>query len=154
MDATISLSGNIGTDVETFTGDDWELARFRLACTPRVRRGGEWTDGETTWISVRASNRLARNVAASLHKGDPVVVTGRLRTHVWQDAEGVKQDRLIVEASSVGHDLNRGTTNFARNERVASPASPGEPVDRDDVDPEPVDEPAPDEQVPGLGGRD
>ena len=128
MDATISLSGNIGTDIETFHGDDWTLARFRLACTPRVRRGGEWTDAETTWISVRASNRLARNVAASLRKGDPVVVTGRLRTHVWQDPEGAKQDRLIVEASSIGHDLNRGTSAFTRNERAASPSSPGEPL--------------------------
>ena len=132
MDATISLSGNIGTDIETFNGDDWVLARFRLACTPRVRRGGEWTDGETTWISVRASNRLARNVADSLRKGDPVVVTGRLRTHVWQDPDGVKQDRLIVEASAVGHDLNRGVTQFRRNERVGSPSSPGEPLDHEE----------------------
>lgn len=129
MESTISLSGNVGTDVESYRGADWHLARFRLACTPRIRRKDEWVDGETTWISVRASNRLARNVEASLRKGDPVIVTGRLRTHVWEDPDGNKQDRIIVEAQAIGHDLTRGTSHFQRNERASSPISPLEHPD-------------------------
>ncbi|WP_203567258.1 single-stranded DNA-binding protein [Aestuariimicrobium ganziense] len=118
MDATITLTGHVGTEVETFTGEGWQISRFRMASTPRFRRGDTWVDGETTWISVRATNRLAEHVAASIHKGDPVVVMGKLRTHTWTDQDQNKQDRLVVEATAIGHDLSRGTTVFSKPERV------------------------------------
>ncbi|MGD7733824.1 single-stranded DNA-binding protein [Propionibacteriaceae bacterium G57] len=138
MDALISLTGNAGSDVEVFEGDDWCYARFRLACTPRFIRNGEWVDGETTWITVRASNRTAVNVKNSIRKGDPVVVVGKLRTQAWTNAEGVRLERLLVEATSIGHDMSRGTSTFHRNEqrRPEEPpteAPPGEgppPEDR------------------------
>ena len=129
MDATISLSGNVGTDVEFTEGDGWAYARFRLACTPRFLRKGEWVDAETTWITVRTTNRAALNVRHSIRKGDPVVVTGRLRTHSWTNPEGERIDRLVVEATSLGHDLTRGITSFARIER--SPQSPATPSEQD-----------------------
>lgn len=117
MDALINLSGNVGTDVEYIEGDGWSYARFRLACTPRFLRKGEWTDGETTWITVRCTNRTAANVHASVRKGDPVVVVGKLRTHTWLSEKGERMDRLVVEATNLGHDLTRGATTFTRNER-------------------------------------
>ena len=83
MDANVSFTGNLGTDVEMKTGEGWRGARFRVAHTPRVMRQGEWVDGTTTWLSVHVYGRLADNCAASLHKGDPVMVTGRLRTRNW-----------------------------------------------------------------------
>lgn len=139
MDALISMSGNVGTDVELSQGEGWAYARFRLACTPRFLREGEWTDGETTWITVRVTNRTAHHVFQSVRKGDPVVVVGKLRTHVWRTPEGERADRLVVEASAVGHDLSRGTAVFNRAERPAgSPVSPGSPT----------------EQEPGEGGED
>ena len=116
MDASITLAGNVGTDVEFNSGEGWAFARFRLATTPRFRRNGEWVDGETTWVNVSISGRSAENVRASVAKGDPLIVVGRLRTHTW-DSEGVKHDRLVVEATAVGHDLSRGTTLFTRPER-------------------------------------
>ena len=118
MDALISLSGNIGTDVEFQDGEGWSYARFRLACTPRFLKQGEWTDGETPWVTVRCTNRTAINVRDSLKKGDPVLVSGKLRTHVWQNSEGERQDRLVVEAVSLGHDLTRGTSVFQRPART------------------------------------
>ena len=122
MDALISLSGNVGTDVEFTQGEGWAYARFRLACTPRFLRNGEWTDAETTWISVRATNRLALNVRDSIKKGDPVVVMGKLRTHTWTNPEGERLDRLVVEATGMGHDLTRGTSAFIRTVTTSSPS--------------------------------
>ncbi|MCT1459788.1 single-stranded DNA-binding protein [Aestuariimicrobium sp. p3-SID1156] len=118
MDAFVNLSGNVGTDVEYHQGDGWAVARFRLACTPRILRNGEWTDGETTWMTVRTTNRTAGHVRDSLRKGDPVVVTGRLRTQTWHTPDGDRVDRLVVEASALGHDLTRGTTAFMKAEPV------------------------------------
>lgn len=40
MDANVSFTGNLGTDVEMKVGEDWRGARFRVAHTPRVMRQG------------------------------------------------------------------------------------------------------------------
>jgi len=80
-------------------------------------------DGNTTWIEVSCFRLLAEHVAASVHKGDPVVVVGRLRTSVWEK-DGQSHERLVLEADMVGHDLNRGTSAFRRRPRLSSTDSP------------------------------
>ena len=87
MDANVSFSGNLGTDVDYVEGRGWCAARFRVAHTPRRLVDGTWVDGNTTWLTVRTSGRLARNCRDSLVKGDPVIVSGRLRTKVWRDTD-------------------------------------------------------------------
>ena len=42
-----------------------------------------------------------------------MLVAGRLRTNVWTK-EGVTYERLTLEATTVGHDLTRGTATFFR----------------------------------------
>lgn len=124
MDAYVQLTGNVGGAVE-FRNNTVPVASFRLAHTPRVRRNGEWGDAPTTWITVTCFRALAENVTASLHKGQPVLVAGRLRTNVWAK-DGVTYERLTLEASTVGHDLTRGTATFFRS-ATESPVG-----DRDD----------------------
>lgn len=125
MDAYVQLTGNVGGSVE-FRNNTVPVASFRLANTPRVRRNGEWGDAPTTWITVTCFRALAENVAASLHKGQPVLVAGRLRTNVWTK-DGMTYERLTLEASTVGHDLTRGTSTFQRH-TIQEPTE-----DRDDV---------------------
>ncbi len=121
MDAVVWITGNVGSEVECRTvREEFVYASFRLASTPRVRRGGEWVDGETTWLGVTCSKALAENVAASVKKGDPVVVVGKLRTSRWEDAERGQQTRLTIEASAIGHDLTRGVSEFRRSAHSAS----------------------------------
>ncbi|MBP8918811.1 MAG: single-stranded DNA-binding protein [Micropruina sp.] len=123
MDALITVTGNVGSDIEVRTDDtnEWAYAAFRLACTPRINRGGNWRDAETTWLNVNCRNRaLSLNLKASLGKGDPVIATGRLTTWSWTNKEtGEVQERLVLEATAVGHDLTRGTATFKRAERSA-----------------------------------
>lgn len=123
MDATITVTGNVGSDIDvrTDSSNEWAYAAFRLASTPRLLRGGSWRDGETTWLNVNCRNRaLSLNVHGSLAKGDPVLVTGRLTTWSWTNKEtGEVQERLVLEATAVGHDLTRGTATFKRAERSA-----------------------------------
>lgn len=117
MDAYVQLTGNVGGTVE-FRNTTVPIASFRLAHTPRIRRNGEWVDAPTTWITVTCFRALAENVAASLHRGQPVVVAGRLRTNVWSK-ENVTYERLTLEATTVGHDLSRGTATFFRAKNEA-----------------------------------
>lgn len=119
MDAQVTISGLVGSTVE-FRPNQFNTtqATFRLGCTPRVNRPGGWADGKTIWITVSCKWSLAENVAASVRKGDAVLVQGKLRTWSWPDKNGVIQERLVIEATSVGHDLSRGTTTFQRVQRV------------------------------------
>src|SRR4051812_19431546 len=112
MEAFVQMTGYVGGDV-TYRSNTLPVADFRLGSTPRIQRGSEWTDGETTWITVKAFRGLADHVAMSIHRGDPVIVIGRLRTAVWTK-EGVTYERLELDATTVGHDLRRGSSAFRR----------------------------------------
>ncbi len=94
------------------------MANFRVGSTPRIRkRSGEWVDGPTSWFSVSCWRALADHVRDSVHKGEPVLVHGRLRTDVWTREDGQSSTTYVVEATYVGHDLSRGTAAFVRSTR-------------------------------------
>lgn len=116
MDAHVHITGNVGGDVD-FRSTKVSLATFRLACTPRIRKNGDWVDGDTTWLTVTCWRNLAENVATSVKKGDAVVVVGKLRTSNFRRDDGSVLSRLTLDATSVGHDMGRGTSVFRRNER-------------------------------------
>ena len=136
MDSMIWMSGNVGSDVEFRTvRDGLVYADFRLGCTPRYWRDGEWMDAATTWITVNCNQGLAENVRASIRKGDAVVVVGRLRTSRWNDNDGVVHERLQLEATIIGHDLSRGVTSFQRTSRApAAEDAPAKEVAPDGAD--------------------
>lgn len=114
MDARVTINGNVGGPVEFLTTQTGKSrAVFRLACTPRFQRQGSWTDDQTIWLRITCWRGLAANVAESVNKGDPVIVSGKLRNSVWDDDDGHHQ-RLELDADSVGHDLTRGVSTFRK----------------------------------------
>lgn len=115
----ITLTGNLGWPprLRTVAGGT-SVADFRVACTQRRRDAqGEWSDGETLWFGVTCWRQLAENAAASLKKGDRVVVAGRLAQRTWRGDDGVEHVNLEIEASSVGVDLNRCVVSVERPAR-------------------------------------
>lgn len=144
MEMAVTMTGNVGSEVEhRVTRTGLATASFRMACTPRVYKDGEWHDQATTWIGVECFRGLADNVASSLGKGEPVVVHGRLRTRSWTDTNGALHERLVVEATAVGHDLNRGTSAFRRVNRVITAPEPEPEAEaQSEAEPQPEPEPA------------
>ena len=123
-DTMITLQGWLGTDVTLRKAGEVPVASFRLACTPRRfnRRTENWSDGITQWYTVNVWRGLAENAAASLRRGDPVVVTGRMQLHTYINSNDVEVTVFEVEASHLGHDLSRGTSAFTRTPK-AEPAA-------------------------------
>lgn len=119
MEAYVHMTGYVGGDVE-FRNNTLPTASFRVASTPRIRRSGDWADGETTWMTITCFRALAEHAASSVRKGDPVIVIGKLRTSVWVK-DGVEKERTVLEAQTIGHDLTRGTSAFNRSERPQVP---------------------------------
>lgn len=142
-DTLVTVEGWLGANVATRKAGEQTVASFRLAATPRRyhRATGEWRDDETQWFTVNAWRALAENCAASLRRSDPVVVTGRLRAVSWTDGSGVQRTAFEIDADSVGHDLNRGTTEFTRARRGVAPVGPA-PVEDRGPGPEEASDPA------------
>ena len=102
------------------------VADFRIASTPRRhdRAEGTWSDGETIWFGVTAWRGLAEHVAGSLHKGDKVVVAGRLTTRSWEVEGGERRSGLELEAAHVGLDLSRGAAGYVKPGRLVVDEDP------------------------------
>lgn len=122
MQDTITVRGFVATDpVTRHTASGTTVAGFRLATTERRfdREAGAWVDAHTNWYSVSAFGQLGANTAQSVRKGNPVVVTGRLRVRDWSTDErsGTSVD---VVADAVGLDLAFGSAAFQRSQRAAT----------------------------------
>ena len=116
-EAHVSLTGYVATQpVTRFMKDGVTNVTMRVAWTPRRqdRESGEWLDGNTSYATVICWRKLATNVAVCLRKGEPVTVQGRLSVREYQDREGRPRTAVEIEASAIGHDLNRGVATFAR----------------------------------------
>ncbi|MGK4219385.1 single-stranded DNA-binding protein [Kocuria marina] len=117
MSEHVTLRGFVGKDPQSHLFDDGTMAaRFRLATTSRRFDAATqtWHDSGTNWYSIRCFRALAMHVMASVHCGQPVVVTGKLSINEWQSDSGPRTI-VQVDAAAVGHDLSFGTANFARS---------------------------------------
>jgi len=122
MTDTITVTGVVGSDPRVHvTTQGLAITSFRLASTRRYfdRAKGTWEDGETNWYTVSGFRQLAHNAAASVRKGDRVVVHGRMRIRAWESGE--KSGTAVeIEADSIGHDLAWGTTTLTKVRREST----------------------------------
>jgi single-strand DNA-binding protein len=169
----ITITGNLVNSPVLRIYGTQQVTKFRLAHTHSYRdpRTGDWTDKGTTFIDVTCWRNLAVNVSESVGKGSAVIVTGRLRSNEWEkDVDGRKEKRTSfeIEATAVGPDLSRGTTQAtdvkrpavqaqeyrAVDEALGSASAGGTAVDASPFDPSPLVpqpyEPTPGEQVPAA----
>ncbi|NUL49086.1 single-stranded DNA-binding protein [Cellulosimicrobium funkei] len=150
MSQHITVRGFVATDPTIRNAQaGFPVGNFRLAATDRRfdREQNSWVDGNTNWFTVNLFRNLAQNVFTSLQKGQPVVVTGRLKVRPWETDER-SGTAVEIEADTIGHDLSLGTATFQRSSGrpgdaaagsaevgagdPAGPDSPGEePFDRE-----------------------
>jgi len=117
----VTVVGNLTADpVLRTTKAGKPFATFRMASTPRRWDGREraYVDGGTNFMSVVTFNSLAANVVASMAKGQPVIVYGRLRLNTWSSAEGHSSTSVEIDAYHVGHDLTWGQSLFTKSARA------------------------------------
>ena len=97
------------------TKPDKALCTFRVMHTPCSRDNqGNWQKGESLAVRVKVWGWGAHYVSRSSRVGDPIIVCGRLIRSKWQDKEQVIHYGLELTASSLGHDLTMGESNFVR----------------------------------------
>lgn len=119
-EALITIIGWVAADPHyTITTNGTPFLSLRVACTPRRydRQTGQWQDVDTMFLTVNCWRGLADNVQASeFRRGHPVIVTGRLRLRQYEK-DGRWHFSAEIEATTLGHDLNRGTADFRAVQR-------------------------------------
>lgn len=121
----LTVAGRLVADPEhRTTRAGVQFTTFRLATNPRRRnREGVFVDGPTSYYNVATYRSLGMNSHTSLHKGDPVVVKGRLTINDFQRADESWGSSADIDAYSVGHDLTFGTTEYLKAGRGGDPAA-------------------------------
>ena len=120
-DIITTVIGNAVTDVSLrVTSSGTSVASFRIASNSRRfdKSTNSWVEQEPSYLSVTAWSQLAENVALSIHKGQGLIVTGKLKVRQWQEADK-SGTNVEIDATSIGHDLNRGTSEFTKVKRVS-----------------------------------
>jgi single-strand DNA-binding protein len=112
----MTIVGNVVDDPRRReTKNGFAVTNFRVASTSRRydREQEKFVDNGTLFVTVTCWRAMAENVFKSLRKGQPVVVTGRYYMREYTVEEQVRT-AYELEATAVGHDLSRGTTQFTR----------------------------------------
>lgn len=114
----VTIRGRLTADpVARTTRTGAPMTTFRLATSARrpvEGQPGQWADTEPSFYDVVSYRALAGNLAASLRKGQPVVVHGKQRITSWQREDGSTGWNVEVQADTVGHDLFFGSAAFSR----------------------------------------
>jgi single-strand DNA-binding protein len=119
-DTTITVVGNLTSDPELrFTPSGASVASFTVASTPRFLDKGsnEWKDGDALFLRCSVWRQAAENAAESLHRGDRVIVTGRLKQRSFETKEGEKRTVVEIDVDEVGPSLRYASAKVTKVSR-------------------------------------
>ena len=122
----LTVVGNLTADPELrYTQNGLAVANFTIAQTPRTfdRAANEWKDGEAVFLRGSIWRDYAEHVAASLHKGQPVIATGHLKQRTYLDEKtNTNRTSYEFEIDEVGPSLRYGTAVYSKSASSAQNA--------------------------------
>lgn len=122
---TTVLIGNLTADPELrFINSGAAVVNFTVASTPRIydKTTQEWKDGEALFMRCSLWREAAENVAESLHRGNRVIVVGKLKQRSY-DKDGEKRTTVELEVEEIGPSLKYSTATPEKASRGGKPAS-------------------------------
>jgi single-strand DNA-binding protein len=114
---TVNVVGNVTRDPELrYTPNGASVTNFSVAWNRRYERNGQQVE-EVSYFDVTCWGSLADNVAASITKGNRVMVTGRLDQRSWETPQGDKRSKIEITADDVAPSLRWASVEVTRNPR-------------------------------------
>ncbi len=111
----LTIVGNLTADPELrFTPSGAAVASFTVAHTERIRDGNDWKDGDKLFLPCSLWREAAENAAESLHRGDRVVVTGKLKQRSYETKSGEKRTVTELLVDEVGPSLRYATAKVEK----------------------------------------
>jgi single-strand DNA-binding protein len=140
----VILMGNLTRDPELRTTPNGQsVCSFSLALNRSYKGAdGNWQEA-TDYVDVVAWTGLGERVAQYVTKGRPVLVSGRLQSHSWEQ-EGQKRSKVEVVAQDVTFlggrtDNVSPTSNEVEDDTKAKKPAAKKDVVIEDISDEPID---------------
>ncbi len=140
----VILMGNLTRDVEVrTTASGQSVANFSLAISRSWRGQDGQQQDQTSFINCVAWGKVGDIIAQYVHKGSPLLVSGRLDQRSYQDKDGNKRSAVEV----VVEDFNFVGSASGRSDN-SSPSAPSsnqsnnsksQDVVIEDIDDKPID---------------
>lgn len=112
--ATRTITGNLAADPEVVQAGSIKITKFRVIENTGEFRKGEYLEHDTPTVHfVEAKFELDENAAATLRKGDAVIVVGREHTNSW-GPDDAKQYGRVIDAENIGASLARAVAQVRR----------------------------------------
>ncbi len=126
-----TFRGRLARDPESkYFENGSSVTTFRIAVN---KPGAKRDDGqEPDWFKVEAWRELGEAMADTLHKGDLVEVTGRVKFETWTDRAGEKQTTVCITADRFEAIPTPGAPGTAAATKSAPQAAAASPDDDDD----------------------
>jgi single-strand DNA-binding protein len=118
FDTTVTVIGNLVDDpVMRRTSTGTPVVSFRIASSSRRldRQSEQWVDGDPLFLRVSCWRDMATRTFGMLHRGDPVVIFGRLFTKNYTSGDQVRQS-YELEARAMGPNMARVDASIARRD--------------------------------------
>jgi single-strand DNA-binding protein len=98
----VMLMGNLTRDPEIRSlPSGTAVADLRLAISEEYKDRDGVEQKKVCYVDVTAWDKQAEFCRQFLHKGDPILVEGKLDYHEWQTDQGEKRNKLRVRAARV-----------------------------------------------------
>jgi single-strand DNA-binding protein len=112
----ITFIGNLTEDPELrFTSGGTGVATLRVASNRRFTDKSGQQQEETTFLNVNCWRDLAENAAESLHKGDRVIVIGRVKVRNYENQQGQTVWVTEIEADEIAPSLRWARASVTRS---------------------------------------
>ena len=108
MSFPVTFKARLGADPEVSVASNGStITRLRVVTNARRLVDGDWQDTDTSWWNVTAFGRVAEAVGDQLHKGDLVMVSGKVKQREWEK-DGVKRTTAEVTADEIAKVVKAG----------------------------------------------
>lgn len=138
----VILMGNLTRDVEVrTTASGQSVANFSLAVSRSWRGQDGQQQDQTSFINCVAWGKVGDIIAQYVHKGSPLLVSGRLDQRSYQDKDGNKRSAVEV----VVEDFNFVGSGRSDSSSPSAPSSnqstnsKSQDVVIEDIDDKPID---------------
>lgn len=138
----VILMGNLTRDVEVrTTASGQSVANFSLAISRSWRGQDGQQQDQTSFINCVAWGKVGDIIAQYVHKGSPLLVSGRLDQRSYQDKDGNKRSavEVVVEDFNFvgsGRSDNSSPSALSSNQLTNSKS---QDVVIEDIDDKPID---------------
>lgn len=110
------VGGRLGAEPEVrYATSGLVITNISLATTESVKKNDAYVD-ETEWHRVVIFGKTAEFTRDYIHKGDLVLVKGRISTSSWEDRDGVKRYKTEIVAETVTPLAKAGQGSARRDE--------------------------------------